>query len=58
MSDRSTAEFVLDLGCVKDINMVELVNTHSGVHRDRGTKEFQVGVVTAEVSESQHVADN
>ena len=52
MSDRSTAEFVLDLGCVKDINMVELVNTHSGVHRDRGTKEFQVGVVTAEVSES------
>ena len=43
-SDNTVAEFVLDLGCNKVLNMVELVNTHSGSHRNRGTKEFQVSV--------------
>ena len=40
----TAAEFVLDLGCEKFINMLELVNTHSGSHRNRGTKEFKVSV--------------
>ena len=41
---QSTAEFVLDLGCNKIVNMVELVNTHNGEHRDRSSKEFQVSI--------------
>ena len=42
--DKTQAEFVLDLGCKKIVNLVELVNTHNGDHRDRGTKEFKVWV--------------
>ena len=42
--DQTAAEFVLDLGCNKILNLVELVNTHSGSHRNRGTKEFKVSV--------------
>ena len=38
----SPAEFVLDLGSNKTVNMVELVNTHNGFGRDRSTKEFKV----------------
>ena len=41
---KSTAEFVLDLGCNKIVDEVELVNTHNGVARDRGSKEFQVSI--------------
>jgi len=36
------AEFVLDLGCEKTVNLVELVNTHNGFYRDRSMKEFKV----------------
>ena len=36
------AEFVLMLGCEKTVNLVELVNTHNGDHRDRSMKEFKV----------------
>ena len=39
---QDSAEFVLDLGCEKTVNLVELVNTHSGQYRDRGMKEFKV----------------
>ena len=36
------AEFVLSLGCERTVNLVELVNTHNGDHRDRSMKEFKV----------------
>ena len=39
---QESAEFVLDLGCEKTVNMVELVNTHTGNWRDRSMKEFKV----------------
>ena len=39
---KSSAEFVLDLGCKRKLNMVELVNTHNGFARDRSMKEFKV----------------
>ena len=39
---QDSAEFVLDLGCEKTVNMVELVNTHDGYWRDRSMKEFKV----------------
>ena len=41
---QQSAEFVLDLGCSKQVNMVELVNTHNAEYRNRGTKEFKVFV--------------
>ena len=42
--DREGGEFVLDLGCEKYINLVELINTHNADYRDRSTKRFQVFV--------------
>jgi len=42
--DRSSAEFVLDLGCEKTVNTVELVNTKSGHYENRGTKQFSVSI--------------
>ena len=42
--DKKAGEFVLDLGCAKTVNMVELVNTHNGHVRDRSTKEFKVSI--------------
>ena len=39
---QDSAEFVLDLGCEKTVNLVELVNTHNGHHRKRSMKEFKV----------------
>ena len=39
---QASAEFVLDLGCEKTVNMVELVNTHNSHRRDRSMKEFKV----------------
>ena len=40
---QDNAEFVLDLGCEKTVNLVELVNTHNGAtYRDRSMKEFKV----------------
>merc|ERR1712119_234316 len=42
--DRSSAEFVLDLGCEKRVNTVELVNTKSGHYENRGTKQFSVSI--------------
>ena len=41
---QSPAEFVLDLGCNKIVNMVELVNTHNGENRDRSSKEIKVSI--------------
>ena len=41
---QKSVEFVLDLGCSKQVNMVELVNTHNGFRMNRGTKEFKVFV--------------
>ena len=38
------AEFVLDLGCNKIVNVVKLVNTHNGDHRDRSSKEIKVSI--------------
>ena len=34
--------FILDLGCYKPRNMVELVNTHNGHSKNSATKAFQV----------------
>lgn len=42
--DGSRAEFVLDLGCEKIVALVELVNTRSGHHENRGTKQFSVSL--------------
>ena len=39
---QDSAEFVLDLGCKKTVNLVELVNTHSEQYRSRSMKEFKV----------------
>ena len=39
---QDSAEVVLDLGCKKTVNLVELVNTHNGKLRDRSMKEFKV----------------
>ena len=39
---QDSAEFVLDLGCEKTVNLVELVNTHNAQHRQRSMKEFKV----------------
>ena len=41
-SGQDRAEFVLDLGCKKTVNLVELVNTHNAHIRDRSMKEFKV----------------
>ena len=35
------AFFMLDLGCVKDIAFVRLINTHNAGHKDRSTKKFR-----------------
>ena len=40
--DKSNGNFVLDFGCFKKINMLELVNTHNENKRDRSTKDFKV----------------
>ena len=42
--DNTRAEFVLDLGCEKMVDGVELVNTKSGLHDNRGTKQFSVSL--------------
>ena len=39
---QASAEFVLDLGCEENVDMVELVNTHNGFASDRSMKEFKV----------------
>ena len=39
---QDSAEFVLDLGCEKTVNQLELVNTHNSHSRDRSMKEFKV----------------
>ena len=36
--------FTLDLGIVKDLNLVQVVNTHSANWRDRATKKFKIYV--------------
>ena len=42
LPDKSTGEFILNLGCEKSYNEVELVNTMSGENRDRSTNRFKV----------------
>jgi len=42
--DNTRAEFELDLGCEKIVDGVELVNTKSGLHDNRGTKQFSVSL--------------
>ena len=42
LPDQTTGEFILNLGCEKSYNAVELVNTINGENRDRGTKRFKV----------------
>ena len=42
LPDETTGEFILNLGCEKSYNAVELVNTINGELRDRGTKRFKV----------------
>ena len=37
-------EFVLSLGCEKNVNTVEMVNTHNANWRDRSMKEFKVSL--------------
>ena len=42
LPDKSPGEFILNLGCEKAYNEVELVNTINGENRDRGTNRFKV----------------
>ena len=35
-------QFIMDLGCRKKINTIELVNTHNAHRKDCSTKGFQV----------------
>ena len=39
---RRGGQFIMDLGCVKTINTIELVNTHNAHGKDFTTKGFQV----------------
>ena len=39
---RGLGQFIMNLGCVKTINTIELVNTHNGGSKDWSTKGFQV----------------
>ena len=39
---RRGGQFIMDLGCVKTINTIELVNTHNGERKDCTTRGFQV----------------
>ena len=40
--EKKPANFILDLGCDKRVNKVELVNTHNSHKKNRATKEFKV----------------
>ena len=35
------ATFILNLGCSQTFKGIELVNTHTGTYKDRGTKQFR-----------------
>ena len=39
---RRGGQFIMDLGCVKTINTIELVNTHNAHSKDYSTRGFQV----------------
>ena len=39
---RRAGQFILNLGCLKTINTIELVNTHNANGRDFSTRAFQV----------------
>ena len=39
---RGLGQFIMNLGCVKTINTIELVNTHNAHGKDWSTKGFQV----------------
>ena len=48
------AYFVINLGCEKMINVIQIVNTKNAQHRDRGTKSFKIfvsgpGSLTADI---------
>ena len=38
------SSFVLDLGCDRKFNLIELVNTHNNKARDRGAKDIKVSI--------------
>ena len=39
---RRAGQFIMNLGCPKTINTIELVNTHNAHSRDYSTRAFQV----------------
>ncbi|YCM42954.1 discoidin domain-containing protein [Verrucomicrobiaceae bacterium 227] len=41
-NDQPTAEIIIDLGELCDIDTIQLLNTHNRHHRDRGTRDFTV----------------
>ena len=42
--EEKPGNFILDLGCEKRVNLVELVNTHNNQGKDRGSKDIEVSV--------------
>ena len=32
---------LMDLGCVKSVGLLRLINTHNGIQQNRGTKKFR-----------------
>ena len=42
--NNKNAYFVIDLGCEKMINVIQIVNTKNAGHKDRGTKSFKIFV--------------
>ena len=44
LPNNKSGHIEFDLGCPKNINTIEFVNTHNGAKRNRGTKAFTVDV--------------
>ena len=48
---------VLDLGCEKAVNLVQIVNTHNNNYKDRSTKKLKVSVATKKDGPWEEVLD-
>ena len=46
--DNAPTSFILNLGCKKSVNLIEIVNTNNGKAKDKGTKDIKVSVAKEE----------
>ena len=42
--DNSPASFIVNLGCEKRVNLIELINANNGKAKDKGAKDIKVSV--------------